>query len=351
MGVIRLLLALAVVSGHSGTFFGVALIPAPLAVQAFYIISGFYISLVLGRKYSLNRSGIFHFYINRYLRLAPGYWTVLIISIILATIVNRTIYLPWGEFLNSIRSLSGISSFWVIFTNLTMLGQDTMMFLNHQLGSDQLAWTANFQATEFPAYKLLLIPQGWSLGIELWFYILAPFLIPRNTFFIIFLCLLTFLLRIYLANTGFNDDPWTYRFFPSELGLFLVGISLNRFYFLFRESFSQKIGKGLFFGIILLIVLFEMGTIDPVVKNWIFLVIFAASLPLIFHWSRNIHVDRMIGELSYPVYTCHLLFSPFFGRFHFFAGPLTAICSLIFSYCIYRFIDQPVDRFRESLRE
>ena len=48
----------------------------PIAVQSFYIISGFYMALVLDGKY--RRTGLF--YSNRLLRLAPAYFTMMAIA-------------------------------------------------------------------------------------------------------------------------------------------------------------------------------------------------------------------------------------------------------------------------------
>ena len=68
MGIIRLLLALAVLLAHveNAPAFLLRFIPGSLAVQCFYIISGFYMALVLNGKYSSKRD----FYFNRFLRLS-----------------------------------------------------------------------------------------------------------------------------------------------------------------------------------------------------------------------------------------------------------------------------------------
>jgi peptidoglycan/LPS O-acetylase OafA/YrhL len=72
MGVVRTLLAIAVVVTHTGPLFpGVTMIPGTLAVQAFYVISGFYMALVLSTKYSDHASD---FYAARALRIFPIYW-------------------------------------------------------------------------------------------------------------------------------------------------------------------------------------------------------------------------------------------------------------------------------------
>ena len=51
MGLIRTLLAISVVLAHSSPIFGIKLVGGQVAVQAFYMISGFYMTLVLNEKY------------------------------------------------------------------------------------------------------------------------------------------------------------------------------------------------------------------------------------------------------------------------------------------------------------
>ena len=51
MGILRTILALAVVVYHSYKLFGFRMCGGQVAVEAFYIISGFYMALVLNEKY------------------------------------------------------------------------------------------------------------------------------------------------------------------------------------------------------------------------------------------------------------------------------------------------------------
>ena len=78
MGWMRFLLAAAVVFHHSTTPGNMPLVDGHQAVRLFYIISGFYMALILGQKYPLNRQGLWIFYTNRAARVFPVYWVVLI---------------------------------------------------------------------------------------------------------------------------------------------------------------------------------------------------------------------------------------------------------------------------------
>src|SRR5450759_1833879 len=82
MGIIRVLLALSVVAAHFGGIWNLRFVGGQVAVQSFYIISGFYMSLILNEKYVGKNKSYKLFITNRFLRLYPIYWTVLLLTII-----------------------------------------------------------------------------------------------------------------------------------------------------------------------------------------------------------------------------------------------------------------------------
>lgn len=81
MGILRFLLAITVVIGHTSPILGFTFVGAQLAVQTFYIISGFYMALILNEKYVGANGSYKLFLTNRLLRLYPIYWTVLLCTI------------------------------------------------------------------------------------------------------------------------------------------------------------------------------------------------------------------------------------------------------------------------------
>ncbi len=87
----------------------------------------------------------------------------------------------------------------------------------------KLVFTPNFSKSDLPLYPGLIIPQAWTLGLEVSFYLIAPFILTRKK--ILFLLLmLSFALRIFLYQIGLGrEDPWVYRFFPTELVFFILG--------------------------------------------------------------------------------------------------------------------------------
>jgi len=89
MGLLRAALAMAVVLGHtlSGRHRLMMIDPAA-AVELFFIISGFYMGLILSEKYVGPKS--FKLFItNRLLRLFPTYLLVLVISVLLWLLLGK----------------------------------------------------------------------------------------------------------------------------------------------------------------------------------------------------------------------------------------------------------------------
>ena len=91
MGSFRLLLAATVMLGHFVPFYPrhlPFLMYGSASVPAFYIVSGFLITLVLREKYQ-NRTGLF--YSNRALRIFPLYWAALAVFLLVNWLVAKAI--------------------------------------------------------------------------------------------------------------------------------------------------------------------------------------------------------------------------------------------------------------------
>jgi peptidoglycan/LPS O-acetylase OafA/YrhL len=127
MGVLRLILAIAVVIAHTEPIFGFRLVGSDVAVQAFYIISGFYMAMILTEKYARKESYKL-FITNRFLRLYPIYWIVLLGTVLMSIVQTSgngklDMYFQYYDFMN----LGSI--LFLIFTNILIFFQDIVMFL------------------------------------------------------------------------------------------------------------------------------------------------------------------------------------------------------------------------------
>jgi hypothetical protein len=78
MGIIRFLLACSVVIAHAHQSISLPILNAGACVETFFIISGFYMALVLETKYHSDRRA---FWLNRWFRIAPTYYMILLASL------------------------------------------------------------------------------------------------------------------------------------------------------------------------------------------------------------------------------------------------------------------------------
>lgn len=349
MGVIRVALALAVVVGHAGSLFGYVFFDSAAAVQCFYVISGFYMALVLDRTYATGSHHVRRFYISRYFRLAPTYWVVMLATLAAALVFKRTPSLQSGELSKLLHSLGPSTIAIAILVNLLIVGQDAMMFLAVNPRGGMYA-TANFSAEPAPAHELLLVPQAWSLGVELLFYALAPYLMRRSAKLIAGVALASIALRIVLAADGLTNDPWKYRFFPTELATFLVGSLAYRAYRAGHAVLSRPIAKAILGGYLAALAAYAYVPAPEPVKRFATVLALAFALPSLFALTKDVGADNYIGRLSYPIYISHVLLMGF-ARY---AGRYKAAALIVLSIATAMFlvwaVEDPVDRWRTRLR-
>jgi peptidoglycan/LPS O-acetylase OafA/YrhL len=155
MGIYRFLLAALVVLFHFG---GLDWIVGRIAVFAFYCISGFLIFQVLDRVYLSERYGILRFFCNRFVRLIPLYlvYTLLTLGMVRwlgpAAIVD-----PEGR-----RILQGVDQ-----------GNADLVYESATF-DPELDIIGSMPVLQFTP---TLIPQGWSIGVEASFYLIAPLVV------------------------------------------------------------------------------------------------------------------------------------------------------------------------------
>jgi peptidoglycan/LPS O-acetylase OafA/YrhL len=351
MGTLRSLLAIAVVIYHSYTICGIRFLDGQTAVQSFYIISGFYMTLILNEKYNDYQ----HFIKNRLLRIYPAYWAVLALSVGISLgsylLGGRAFYLQ--PYLNNPLALG--TSIYLIFSQLCILGLD-FSFLMSLMPNGKFYFVSYFLGIPKPLFLFSFIPPAWTLSIELYFYIVAPFLVKRNTESLIIILLCSVLVRLFCyAQFDMNRAPFDYHFFPFELAFFMIGAVLYKIYkYIENLSISPFLLKTIgllpiFFYLISPFLSFEMSEF-----RWIFYAILSLTLPFLFLLTKNWKTDRLIGELSYPIYISHhlvlILLKPWIwadlsNRLAYF-GIATLLITLIFAWLLWKFVMLPIEKWR-----
>jgi peptidoglycan/LPS O-acetylase OafA/YrhL len=217
-------------------------------------------------------------------------------------------------------------------------------------------YTGQVDATHIPAYCMLVVPQAWTLGVELSFYLFAPFLIRLKTRSLFGICLLSLALRIYLSRIGHGDDPFTYRFFPNELSTFVTGMLGCRFYLHYLKPKEGKknlryFGQAALVACLIDILTYNSNHMHETTKHVLSLILFAASIPFIFSLTKNNRFDRKIGDLSYPTYICHILVITLVSmiaipRWLYNSGLVAPTISLAVAWLLVKLVEHPIDQMR-----
>jgi len=197
----------------------------------------------------------------------------------------------------------------VSISNLTLLGQDQVMFMS--VRDSNLRYPGDFANSEVQLWQGLLIPPAWSLSIELTFYLIAPFILESRKKIVLFFSL-SLSLRAVFALLGFGmNDPWSYRFFPTELALFLAGaishqIIAPRVFSLARShlNLTSYIVVALS---IATVVIFPAVQLTEAPKNLLLFGFLLFALPFLFRHQTESKLDSFLGRLSYPIYIWHWL--------------------------------------------
>jgi len=347
MGLLRILLALSVVISHSGAIFGYNLLDAHIAVCSFFIISGFYMALVLDKKYA-NKSKLL-FISNRFLRIFPSYLAILFATLIFILVKY---YLHIGSPDNAI-------SFYITNTKLTG-GDQILNIVNLIFRNLTLIITTDYFFLKDTQAAYLLVPQAWSLQTEFIFYLLAPFIVRLPKKFL----LLGFALYLGIFF-GFIFPRHILFAFPviASIGTYFIyfalGILAYRFIYqvIQKQKNLSKIAITLFIILIGYILLyqyipFKSSMAFLSMDDVLYFVFLTISIPFIFWLTKKSSLDRLIGEFSYPLYICHwLVYKLVSNLFSRSASDiktiLIVVLSFIATFVLIRCVEKPIEKFRQ----
>jgi len=220
------------------------------------------------------------------------------------------------------------------------------MFMGFNSNTGNLVLTKNFHASNPQVYTFLFVPQAWTLALELTFYLIAPFLLRKSLKFICLLIMVAFSLRLLSVHYGYDYDPWNNRFFVFEIGFFLAGNIAYRIYCWLRTKDFKRMYYHLTLVCIgLVIILFyHLPFKTPLLYACIFI-----SIPILFIGSKGDRWDRVLGELSYPIYISHFLLlqlTEYLGLP--ISGILLTAESIFFSILLNEFISKKIEIIRQK---
>jgi peptidoglycan/LPS O-acetylase OafA/YrhL len=355
MGILRTILALAVVVYHSYKIFGLHMCGGQVAVESFYIISGFYMALILNEKY-VGVGSYKKFILSRFFRIFPVYWFVLACVLIVCLVgyfaFGKAFYLT--RYISNYQCLSGITIFYFVFENIIVLGQDVLYFLRLDEFCNPIL-TYNVLSYKHTGYQYLLVPQAWSISIEFMFYLIAPFIVTIKTRWQIVLVLSGIAVKIFFDRYYYlSFDPWTYRFFPFEIAFFVAGSVAYRFYKRIEyKVISPAIGYILLLLCICGVLFIHEIKMDENLRSSLFYLFVLCAIPYLFATFKNHRIDRYIGELSFSLYIGHhvvvsICRSYFFAnpQYMLFYGYTVVFCSLIIAIILQSTIVKSLEKYR-----
>jgi len=232
-------------------------------VQLFFIISAYTLFYTLQH----NRKTNINFYLRRFFRIAPAYY---------AAVVCYSFYHQYWGF-----------------------GTVTNFLFLHGFS---------------PKYINSIVPGGWSIGIEIFFYLFVPFLfkyitnLPKAIYFL-FITIIIKILAYYVINLPLfsavaADGSFMYFWFPNQLPVFAIGLVL---YFYLKETHSDNKKLISAFLTIAALVIFSIMTALPIFENNLIIAAgFAIFLAFLgqnktYIWLEN-RLLLFIGKISYSAY-------------------------------------------------
>ena len=324
MGTLRYLLAVLVLLSHAGVNIA-GHHPGVMAVAVFYAISGYVMAALIQRHYS-QAAAAPRFYLDRLLRIYPQYGIyALAAALWYAATAQPTAFLQHAPSLQEL-----INNVLIVPLNYYMYN-----------GADQFT----------------LIPPAWSLGAELLFYLLAPWLC-RFWNVAVGLALASLGVQVLAWHGVLHSDWWGYRLLPGVLWIFVLGMAMQRLHA------AQQYGAAwrLALGVLALgsLALWYLGASGLLARPYTLEVVVGAAFAipailLLTRWHGSAWwraVDAHFGNISYGVFLNHFLLMWLLS----WQAPLRipqllglVICSTVLSLFTFHYLEKPVLQWRRNL--
>ena len=287
-------------------------------VPIFFVISGYLISSSFERSSNLK-----NYISNRILRIYPGLWACILLSILTAA----------------------------IFGGINFFNLQTPVWLISQMAG--IIYTPHFlSGYGFGSYNGSL----WTIPIELQFYIVLPVIYlliskinKKNTailFLLLFFIFIAFVFHLSFPDMGSINETKTaklfrYSFMP-QFYMFLTGVALQKF-----KAYQSKFiyGKGLYWiGAFLLFVYF---TPDFTIKYLIASLVLSITTISLAYTLPNISHRLLKGnDISYGVYIYHGIILNILVEYKYFNNLFYLFTLFLFTYIIayfsWNYIEKPM---------
>jgi peptidoglycan/LPS O-acetylase OafA/YrhL len=322
----RLLAATEVIVDHyfqhlnkSVSPFGLKLFDLFPGVPVFFIISGYLISA----SYERNSNNLKEYFRNRMLRIYPGLWACIIVSVIVITV-----------------------------TGISFVNKQAVEWFPAQLAG--FIYTPSFLSNYgFGSYNGSL----WSIPVELQFYILLPLiykLVPKSKInYLLYGLLMLFIVLSFTWKETYNGGAvskllW-YSFIP-HFYMFLIGVIMQRLQ-LYRSPAIYN--KGFYWlSAYIALNLFFSGYISPVVFQMHYIMLLAFCIVSMAYTLPDVARKLLKGnDISYGIYIYHGLIltvivqEKLVGHINLFE---VIGLSYALAYLSWRFVERPFIRMKKK---
>lgn len=261
-----------------------------MGVQLFFVASAYTLCLSSEKR---DRESHRHlkFAIRRYFRIAPLYYLGILIYFLIRTGMNML--------LSKEHPIPEVYTFPNIFSNII------------------------FVHGFYEPANNTIVPGGWSIGTEMAFYAIFPFLFSIARFYLksvkntilflltgIILCYTTMFI-LYLNGFSVMKEIFLYFNLLNQLPVFLIGIS----YYFLRENLKLNWNHSYDF---LYFLLFTFLSLFLFSKNYNFIFTITAAFSFVFlleifrnHQFLNLKLLVRAGQVSYSMYLLHFIFASF----------------------------------------
>lgn len=268
-GTLRFLLATLVALSH----FGVSLPnfnQGVTAVVIFYMLAGMVSYKLITNQFS---NQPLSYYKNRFMRIYPLYFLTLLFAFFIYLLGAKSAF---------ISSTPNIADF---LANLTIIPLAYYMYT----GQDTFT----------------LIPPAWSLGVELQFYLLAPFIVTKRkrVYIFLFVSLCCYILASFGA---INTDIYGYRHIVGVMSIFLLGVLLQKA--LHNDKEAKITVASVYFIAVSTLVLLYMYNLKAQ-YNYETLCGIIIGIPILLWIQKKSYLPKKIeiflGSLSYALFLAH----------------------------------------------
>lgn len=315
-----------------------------IAVDIFMLLSGFLMAYhwnIRKNRFNSFKHQLLDFYIRRFFRIAPLYYVLLTLAFLgnkyffeMGKLITQVVPPPWLDAATqeSIATSHGLDIF-------NILAHYTFLF--------------GF----IPDYVSASILPDWSIGLEMQFYLVFPFVILLISRFGAFPVILSLSVASYITNKllGLYLSPGILGNFPQpslilfKINIFAAGISIAYTYY------SKTSKRRIYWALLAALSLFSANS-----RVWIIacLIVFM----LLFNNDKKEWIDKImscrlakfLGDTSYSVYLVHMMiYMPILYKLFQYewylnlsdnyrlaiAFVFSAIPVYVVSYFLYRFIE------------